>query len=89
MTRLAIQLHPLLIRADDFLENFGPIKSIEDPYKNTSSSHPMPLTAKTHPYGNLRIHQLITKEKITTEIISTISGKGFISEFNVVQTREN
>lgn len=89
MGRLAISFFSPEINVDYIIKIFGPITKTIDPYKNTDARHPIPLSAKTHPLGNMEIcHSFISKQ-VNTEICSLTSGSGQVSQFNVIQTKGN
>ena len=87
-TGLALNFSSEGITVDYLIENFGPIKKIEDPYKNDNPIHPRPVLKRSHQYGNLELFQVIEKNKTITEIQSLLSSNGSVFRFNIVQTRE-
>lgn len=89
MGRLLISFFSPKINADYIIDTLGPITTTRDPYINSDPRHPIPLSAKTHPFGNLEICQIFIKKQVSTEMCSLVSGSGQVSQFNVVQIKGN
>lgn len=89
MGRLVISFFSPEINADYIIKALGPITTTRDPYINSGTGHPMPLSAKTHLLGNMEICQSFLNKKISTKVCSLTSGSGQVSQFNVVQIKGN
>ena len=88
ISRLAVSFFTPLVNADHIIKIFGLVTKTEELSKKFGSGHPIPLFAKTHPFGNMEICQIFINKKINSEICSLVSGDGQIGQFYVVQTRE-
>jgi hypothetical protein len=85
---LILHFNSPFINADYLIKIFGPFQTATDPYRNYNPVHPGFVTRKTHQYGNMEMHYVLTGKKSKTEIISFTQGDGSISRVNIKQTGE-
>jgi hypothetical protein len=88
VTRLAVSFFTPSINADYIIKIFGPVTRTEELSKKFGSGHPIPFSAKTHPFGNMEICQIFINKKTQTEMCSLVSGDGQVGQSYVAQTRE-
>lgn len=88
VSKLAVGFFFPLINADHLIGVFGPVTKTEELSRKFGSGHPIPLSKKTHAFGNMEICQIFINKKVHTEICSLVSGDGQVGQFYVTQTRE-